>query len=267
MHDALIANWVARIDDTLDALIALKPCLHQKLYEAARYSLFSGGKRIRPLLTLAITHALHGEIESALFPACAIECIHTYSLIHDDLPCMDDDDFRRGKPTLHKVYSEGQAVLVGDYLLTFAFECLTKAPLLSAEEKIALISLFSEAAGGDGMVGGQLLDICPTPNASLMQIHRMKTGALFHASVKAGGIITKASTPTLESLSLLGHQIGFLFQIVDDILDNDHAWTDTDVENATQAIHHTLDSLPATPTILLHLINKILAPLLKPQGI
>jgi geranylgeranyl diphosphate synthase, type II len=150
-----IAPRIQRIDETLDALVRARPSFpHRDLFAAARYSLLSPGKRMRPLLAIATAEIYDIPQEQVLIPACALEMVHTYSLIHDDLPCMDDDDLRRGRPTLHKVYGEGQAVLAGDFLLTYAFEVLSSLPFLSAEQKIDLVRCLSSHAGSEGMIGG-----------------------------------------------------------------------------------------------------------------
>ncbi|MCB1180773.1 MAG: polyprenyl synthetase family protein [Chlamydiia bacterium] len=210
------------IEERLNQLVPAKELPYFSLFEGARYSLLNGGKRIRPLLTLATTELLGGDLQKALDPACAIELIHTYSLIHDDLPCMDDDDFRRGQPTLHKLKGEGQAVLAGDYLLTHAFEVIVKSRC-SPEEKIELISHLTQAAGGDGMVGGQMMDLMMTNKSmtlnELQFLHHHKTGALLQASVHFGIIL--GQTGPIEKWQLLrfGEKLGLLFQIIDDIID------------------------------------------------
>lgn len=160
-----------------------------------------------------------GNVEEALFPAAAIELIHTYSLIHDDLPCMDNDDMRRGKPTLHKVHDEATALLVGDYLLTYAFEVLMLAPHLSCGTKVALTKVLTKAIGAQGMVGGQLLDW--QKHKDKKEIDRKKTAALFACSTQFGGILTKQPDNVLTDLYHLGETIGLLFQLADDIQDNE----------------------------------------------
>lgn len=209
-----------QIEQELESLLQSKS---GQLYEAARYSLLSGGKRLRPLLTLAVAEALGGTLDVALHPACALEMIHTYSLIHDDLPCMDDDDFRRGKPTLHRAYNEGLAVLVGDFLLTYAFEVLANAPQIPVERKVKLIALLSQQAGGEGMIGGQVMDLEAEGRSitfkDLQLIHSRKTGALMTAAIEFGGIAAGASVDQQKSLKLFGQELGLAFQIRDDILD------------------------------------------------
>ena len=192
--------------------------------EAMRYSLFAGGKRVRPILCLAAAEALGGRSEDAMPAACALECIHTYSLIHDDLPAMDDDDFRRGKPTNHKVFGEAGAILAGDGLLTFAFELLSNRELGHAtdSQRLQVVNLIARAAGSRGMVGGQALDIAcegkEVPFETLQFIHSHKTGALITVSVQAGGIMGNADSEQLQALTEYGEHIGLTFQIVDDLL-------------------------------------------------
>lgn len=227
-----------KIHDSLRSLVPLKSnSPHSVLFEAASYSLLAPGKRLRPLLTLATTQLLNGNEEIALYPACALEMIHTYSLIHDDLPCMDDDDLRRGRPTLHKAYDEGMATLAGDYLLTYAFEVLTLSPQLTDSQKLNLIQTLANRSGSEGMIGGQVADILAentsiTPEL-LEWIHRHKTGALICASVEFGGIVAQASPETMILLTQFGEMIGLAFQIIDDILD---------VEGETQTLGKTTGS-------------------------
>ena len=195
--------------------------------EAMRYSLFAGGKRIRPILCLAAGEALDNSPETAdnLLPvACALECIHTYSLIHDDLPAMDNDALRRGKPTSHILFGEAGAILAGDSLLTFAFELLSRGEnsTLPAVNRLRIIEVIARAAGPLGMVGGQALDIesekISVPFPVLQTIHRAKTGALITCAVQAGAIGAGAGPEQMEKLTIYGEKIGLAFQIVDDIL-------------------------------------------------
>jgi geranylgeranyl diphosphate synthase type II len=194
--------------------------------KAMRYSLFAGGKRIRPILALAAAEALHARSESLLPVACALECIHTYSLIHDDLPAMDNDDLRRGKPTCHVVFGEAEAILAGDGLLSFAFELLSHPDAQQTTSPVAqltMINLIAKAIGPKGMVGGQSLDLAAEGQAidfeHLRLIHGYKTGALITASVQAGAIFGQANEEQFAALSRYGVQIGLAFQIVDDLLD------------------------------------------------
>lgn len=218
-----LKTHAALIHQHLSSLIPEERGVRRELSSAARYSLLGNGKRLRPILVLATTETLQGNLEAALYPASAIEMIHTYSLIHDDLPCMDNDDFRRGQPTLHKVYNEGHAVLTGDYLLTHAFELLSKAPGLTAEQKIALISSLAKYAGGDGLITGQVLDIASTGKQisldDLKTIHLKKTASLITAAIEFGGIVANATEQQMHLLTQFGQTVGLAFQIVDDILD------------------------------------------------
>ncbi|MBI3130965.1 MAG: polyprenyl synthetase family protein [Acidobacteria bacterium] len=193
-----------------------------RLAEGMRYSLEAGGKRVRPVLCLLAAESVGGGLESALPGAIALEYVHTYSLIHDDLPAMDDDDLRRGRPTNHKVYGEGHAILAGDGLLTEAFA------VLAASGRADAVALLAEAAGWRGMVGGQALDLegeALTASGTdfgwehLQTIHRLKTGALLRASVELGGLLGGADSIQQASLRAYGEAIGLAFQIQDDILD------------------------------------------------
>ncbi|HIW06495.1 MAG TPA: polyprenyl synthetase family protein [Candidatus Ignatzschineria merdigallinarum] len=195
----------------------------QRLKEAILYSTLNGGKRLRALLTLA-SGELCGANQQTLYPiAGAIECIHAYSLIHDDLPAMDDDNFRRGKPTCHKAFDEATAILAGDALLTYSFELLSHLPALSAEKKLQIIQLYSTAAGTVGMVGGQFIDLESEDKTITLQeletIHRKKTGALIKAAILAGAIAGNTDQDTYDKLSTYADNIGLAFQIKDDILD------------------------------------------------
>jgi geranylgeranyl diphosphate synthase type II len=223
-----IKNYLAAKRDLVEASLAdymLQAGEHLAEHiEAMRYSLFAGGKRVRPILCLAAAEALGGRPENAMPAACALECIHTYSLIHDDLPAMDDDDFRRGKPTNHKVFGEAGAILAGDGLLTFAFELLSNLELglASDSQRLRVINLIARAAGSRGMVGGQALDIAcegkEIPFETLQFIHSHKTGDLITVSVQAGGVMGNADSEQLRALTEYGKHIGLTFQIVDDLL-------------------------------------------------
>jgi geranylgeranyl diphosphate synthase type II len=198
----------------------------KEIHEAVRYSVFAGGKRLRPILVLAAAEATGGQVEHALSAAAAIELIHTYSLIHDDLPAMDDDDFRRGRPTCHKVYGEALAILAGDALLTQAFILLSGEPSslrADAVARLRVINEIAQAAGSRGMVGGQVVDILQEDRevdlATLLYLHTHKTGSLIRACLRVGGIISSAGSEQMEALTRYGDRIGLAFQIVDDILD------------------------------------------------
>jgi geranylgeranyl diphosphate synthase, type II len=192
---------------------------------AMRYSLFAGGKRVRPILCIAAAEALNGISQPLLPIACAFECIHTYSLIHDDLPAMDNDELRRGKPTNHMVYGEAGAILAGDGLLTYAFELLSDTALaahIDDGRRLRLINIIARAAGSLGMVGGQALDVAAEGRQvdfdTLRLIHSRKTGALITAAVQAGAIIGGASEEQFAALTSYGEKVGLAFQIVDDLL-------------------------------------------------
>ena len=195
------------------------------LYEACRYSVESGGKRVRSLLVRAAAGAINKEINHQVLdaPCVAVELVHSYSLIHDDLPAMDDDDLRRGKPSLHRAFDEATAILVGDGLQAKAFELLANAPGLSAQQRVSMIEALSAAAGCDGMVGGQFIDIQATnfdiTIEHLQTMHSLKTGALIKASLRIGGIAAAANDAQLQALDTFGDCIGLAFQVVDDILD------------------------------------------------
>ena len=211
------------IEDKLSSLTEMTSC--PLLLQASRYCLLNPGKRLRPLLVIAATEALGQDVSKALTPACAIEILHTYSLIHDDLPCMDDDDFRRGKPTLHTLYPEGQAVLTGDLLLTFAFEVLSQSPDLTDAQIVKLVQILAIRSGGQGMIAGQSLDLLAEGKEisieELWQIHQAKTGALLSACLEFGAVITNAPSSALHQMTKIGEEIGLAFQIVDDILDEE----------------------------------------------
>lgn len=195
----------------------------QLLKDAMIYSLEAGGKRIRPLYVLAVEQMYKKESTAALTVGAALEMIHTYSLIHDDLPCMDDDDMRRGKPTNHKVFGEATAVLSGDALNSLAFGIIARIQDATAEQKVELIDLLSERAGAEGMVGGQILDMEGEKRQlnieELEEVHINKTGALLRYGIEAGAILGGAPTEERQALATYGHHIGLAFQIQDDILD------------------------------------------------
>jgi geranylgeranyl diphosphate synthase type II len=205
------------------ALGRLFPPSRRRLRQAVRYSLLAGGKRVRPILTLAAGEIAGAPVRTTLPFACAVELVHTYSLVHDDLPAMDDDDLRRGRPTSHKVYGEGQAILVGDALLTEAFGVMARARGVRAERALAAVAELAGAAGELGMVGGQSLDLDAEGSdatlAAVRGIHALKTGALLRASVRIGALVGGAAPRTLRALTAYGEAIGLAFQIADDILD------------------------------------------------
>lgn len=213
------------IDAALEELFPIATGLQKKVVEAARYSLFAGGKRIRPILCLASAEVCGGSVEAAVPAACALEMIHTYSLIHDDLPAMDNDDFRRGVPTNHKVFGEAIAVLAGDALLTEAFEfvAMSRDRGIAADKVLEVIRIAVTAAGYRGMIGGQVIDLeCENRKVDLATVEYMhihKTGALLSASLEIGAILGGADERRIKALKTYGHHMGLAFQITDDLLD------------------------------------------------
>lgn len=239
MH-AVIEIHIRRIDE---ALAHLKFSSDPTIDEAAKYLLLNPGKRIRPLLALLIGQMLGGKLEEMLLPTLALETLHTYSLIHDDLPCMDNDDFRRGKPSLHKVYGEAVALLVGDLLLTVSFELIAKSDL-SDKVKIDLISELTAASGGDGMILGQVIDISAEREARRVEMNRKKTGALFIASALFGGIMACATPSHLKTLASFGDIFGLLFQLKDDIDDGELEEDHKEISKLIASAKKTILSLP-----------------------
>jgi geranylgeranyl diphosphate synthase type II len=211
--DSVLSKWVPKESDD--------PAI---IHKAMRYSLFAGGKRIRPILAIAASDTVSGSSEGVTNAAVTLELIHTYSLIHDDLPALDNDDLRRGRPTCHKVFGEAIAILAGDALLTLAFDVLSRLEGIGAERKVHLVRELASASGTlGGMIGGQVNDLegeRKPPSAALLEsIHRAKTGALLRASVRMGAVYAGATEPELAALSSFGEHIGLAFQIVDDLLD------------------------------------------------
>ncbi len=223
---AYLKTWAARVEEELDRRIPEAGAEPPEMYRIMRYSLFTGGKRLRPVLCVAGCEAAGGDPEIVMPAACALECIHTYSLIHDDLPAMDDDDFRRGNPTSHKVFGEAAAILGGDGLLTLAFRLMGDEGMIRAAgagRVLDGVRILADAAGATGMVGGQLLDIRAggqvQGSGELEEIHRRKTGAMIRASVYLGGLLGGADETQLDALARYGEKAGLAFQIVDDVLD------------------------------------------------
>jgi geranylgeranyl diphosphate synthase type II len=215
------------IDETLESYLPGEQTYPPVIFQAIRYTLVAGGKRLRPVLCLAAAEASDGDVEtSSLLPvACALELIHTYSLIHDDLPAMDDDDYRRGRPTNHKVFGEDIAILAGDALLTEAFHLMARRelmPAVPADRLIEAIRTIAEAAGCLGMVGGQVVDVKAEGTAgdleTLLYIHTRKTAAMIRASLRAGALLRGAGPAGLAALCTYGDHVGLAFQIADDIL-------------------------------------------------
>ena len=223
MFKEYLAASKQNIEQWLDEVLTSPNQEFKPLYESMNYSLMQGGKRIRPILSKAVLEMLHKDPADYKEFLCAMECIHTYSLVHDDLPAMDNDDYRRGNLTNHKVYGEGLAILAGDGLLTYAFQLMTANKTASAQEKLNAIQCVAIAAGPEGMVGGQAFDMLSEdkhiPLEELKVLHRGKTGALFNASVELGLILGNADTVTQTALMEYANCLGLLFQITDDILD------------------------------------------------
>ncbi len=226
-----LAGRRRQIDAALDRLTPPETTPPETIHRAMRYSLFAGGKRVRPILCLDAAGAVTEEAPGVEAVACALELVHTYSLIHDDLPALDNDDFRRGLPTCHKQFGEALAILAGDALLTLAFEVLAAAEGVPLERRAPLVAELARAAGAvGGMIAGQVEDLAgqgQAPSAELLErIHRAKTGALLMASVRMGGIAAGASQEQLAVLTRYGRHIGLAFQIVDDLLDVEQSSAD-----------------------------------------
>ena len=222
--DSLLAGTRALVELELNKLLPLSGVAPEKIHHAIRWSVFAGGKRFRPALLLAVGQAFSVPVEALIRTACAFEMVHTYSLIHDDLPAMDDDDLRRGRPTCHVRFDEATAILAGDALQTLAFQTIAEDIALDADTRIALIAELARAAATpDGMVAGQALDMeaetRQVSQAQLEEIHRLKTGALIKAAARCGAIIGRANESELAAITSYGSHLGLLFQITDDFLD------------------------------------------------
>ncbi len=222
----VLADYAEMTEEALWKYLPEVECLQKSVADAARYSLSAGGKRIRPALVMEFCRVCGGEPENALPAACAIEMLHTFSLIHDDLPCMDDDDMRRGKPSCHKAYGEATAVLAGDALAILPFQIIAEAGLkktLSQDAALKIIKLLAELSGVSGMIGGQTVDLenegKQLPVGVILEMYRMKTGALLEFCCKAGCIAAGAGADKQLSAGSYGQRLGLAFQIVDDILD------------------------------------------------
>ncbi len=220
--NAFLAEKARKVERALESYLGTWKNAPNTLREAVQYSLFAGGKRLRPALALGACEMICGDDAPALPAACALEMIHTYSLIHDDLPAMDNDDLRRGRPTLHKVSGEAMAILAGDALLTMAFHVMAR-DARSNPAAIQVIAEIAEAAGAWGMAGGQVMDMANEGQRidikRLILTHALKTGALIGAAVRAGALLAGAKGEAIESLTRFGEAIGLAFQIADDILD------------------------------------------------
>lgn len=222
--DEFLGQSIRMVDESLDRLIPSTETEPRRLHSAIRWSLFAGGKRFRPSLVFAVGRVFEAPVESLLRTASAVEMIHTYSLIHDDLPSMDNDDLRRGRLTCHKKFDEATAILAGDVLETLAFEAMANDETLSADVRVLLIAEMARAAGTPyGMVAGQQLDLEAEGKAAAIadieQIHRLKTGALISACAMAGAIIGKGSAQERQAMNEYASNLGLLFQITDDLLD------------------------------------------------
>lgn len=213
-------TYLTAIESYLQSLFMEQPHWVD-LYESMRYSILAGGKRIRPVLTLEFAHLSGMDWHDAVPVACALELVHTYSLIHDDLPCMDDDDLRRGKPTNHKVYGETLAVLAGDALQPEAYRLILTAPKLTAEQKVHCAQILSKVSGADGMVAGQVIDTLHAPQTqeALEEVHHLKTGAMIAGACMLGVAAAGGSEKALLAAEEYGYQLGLAFQVRDDMLD------------------------------------------------
>jgi len=222
-----LKSWLKQQQEIVDAELTLQLPAEDvspaTIHQAMRYSIFAGGKRLRPIICLAAAETCGGDIRNALAPACAVEIMHTYSLVHDDLPCMDDDDLRRGRPTSHKVYGEGVAVLCGDALLTEAFTIIAKTPATERYHVGDYVTELAVTGGSRKLIGGQVLDLegegQNLTKDQLVQIHEAKTAALLTSSIRLGAMTANATPAELEALTTFGYNLGLAFQIVDDILD------------------------------------------------
>ena len=211
------------VEHALDRYLPKTNTKPATLHRAMRYSLFAGGKRLRPILCLAAAEACGGKIGNALPLGCALECVHTYSLVHDDLPSMDNDDFRRGRPTCHKIFGDGIAILAGDALLTIAFEIVSKAKPTSRYDTSSLLREIAVAAGSQKLIAGQVADLEAEgkniKRDQLQFIHENKTAAILKTSVRLGAMSANANTKKLSAITAFGQRLGLAFQIIDDILD------------------------------------------------
>jgi len=226
--EAYLSARRGMVDSALNKYMPAEDAYPPEIFKAIRYSLFAGGKRLRPILCLAAAEAVGGDIEKIMPVACALELIHTYSLIHDDLPAIDNDDYRRGMPTSHKVFGEGMAVLAGDALLTEAFHLMSRPDLMADVNPSLLLTVINEiaeAAGYTGMVGGQVVDMESEGKVpdyeTLHYIHSRKTGVMVLAAVKSGARLSGATEEEIDALSEYGRNVGLAFQIADDMLNVD----------------------------------------------
>lgn len=221
--NAYLSSRVKQIDRALDRYLPNESAKPATIHKAMRYSLFAGGKRLRPVLCLAAAEACGGKIDKAMPLACAMECIHTYSLVHDDLPSMDNDDFRRGRATCHKVFGDGIAILAGDALLTVAFEIVSRAKPTSRYNMSILLREVADAAGSRKLIAGQVADLEAEgkkhDRAELRYIHENKTAAILTTTLRLGAMSANASPNQLKAMTKFGRSLGLAFQVIDDILD------------------------------------------------
>jgi len=270
-------EWRGLVEQALDGALPQETAWPATIHRALRYSQFAGGKRIRPLLVLAAGEAVGGACEDLMPLACAVEMIHTYSLIHDDLPAMDDDDLRRGKPTSHKVFGEAIAILAGDALLTRAFHLLSEVPpewdAARVRRRVTALAILGEACGTQGLIGGQVEDLesegKAIPAEALERLHRAKTGALLSACVRGGAVLGGANESETLALGRYAAAVGLAFQVVDDVLDATEgeaqlgktAGKDAAARKATYVSLHGLDGARRMAQSLLSEALAALAPL------
>jgi geranylgeranyl diphosphate synthase type II len=218
-----LTTMAGRVDKALHRFLPAEKIAPQTIHKAMRYSVFAGGKRLRPILCIAAAEACGGDAERAMPAACAVEVLHTYSLVHDDLPCMDDDDLRRGRPTCHKVFGDGMAVLCGDALLTEAFYILAETQATPRYRSDVFIKELALTSGSRHLIGGQVMDLegegKSLNKAQLVLIHKAKTAALLTTSLRLGAMAVNATPAKLAALTTFGQALGLAFQIIDDILD------------------------------------------------
>lgn len=269
-----ISARISAIDRALDGFLPKASTKPATIHKAMRYSLFAGGKRLRPILALASAELCGGSTSAAMPAACAVECVHTYSLIHDDLPCMDDDDLRRGRPTSHKVFGEGIAVLAGDALLTIAFEILSKSNGSKRHTPAMMVRELAAASGSRWLIAGQVMDIegegAAVSKSALRFIHQAKTAALLTCALRLGAMSANATPSKLQSITDFGQALGLAFQVIDDILDVTQTTeklgktAGKDVA-ATKATYPALFGLERARAVAHELTNKATAAL-KPFG-
>ena len=256
-----LAFLTKEVNEALDGLLKSSPEPHAPLGEAARYALLGGGKRLRPLLLLALAKDLDIPLEQALPVACSLELIHTYSLIHDDLPCMDNASHRRGKPALHHAFGEALALLTGDFFLTLAFETTAKTPHLVPEKRVELILLLAERSGGEGMIGGQTVDILSQGKSldpPLKEwINRKKTGALFSAGLECGSILAELPEPARALLRSAGLSFGVFFQLQDDLEDQDGESSKEELIQKRSDAFRALSKLPFSTPFLQEAMHSV----------